>query len=141
MNEKVRHFFPAVHSKRKWTRFSRFYWSEFPKLSIRQKYVEVVKIKRTENISRCILMLNWRQNQFKICHVFGVQKATLVSKSRESTWKQDQNSTRWFVYHFLSLFIHYVLTSTLKSSTNLLQLHNYSNLFTLISDVLNGMYW
>ena len=41
---------------------------------------------------------------------------------------------------FLSLFIHYVLTSTLKSSTNLLQLHNYSNLFTLISDVLNGMY-
>ena len=40
---------------------------------------------------------------------------------------------------FLSLFIHYVLTSTLKSSTNLLQLHNYSNLFTLISDILHGI--
>ena len=43
-------FFPSVHPKGQWTRISRFYWSSFPRLFIRQAYVEVIKVKRTEHI-------------------------------------------------------------------------------------------
>ena len=50
MNETIKHFFPSVHPKGQWTRISRFYWSSFPRLFIRQAYVEVIKVKRTEHI-------------------------------------------------------------------------------------------